>query len=1534
MEHLKGIAIRILAALSALLLTLSVALAVVLNSGVIDNWAREAGTALFNKELRGRLEVERVELKFPDRIVLYSPKLYEPGEKRPALEARRLSARFNILSLLQPELTALHFRRISADSLQARLLEREDGTLNVERIFAPRVPDSTRAGIEAFSCRRLRLHGSALSYTALKEGVPTPAFSATGMELALSSFSLQEGLTKGTLEELSFTLPKKSFRLSEGSARFLATDRRLEIIGLRAAAGGSRAALSVSLDDLDIFHLDPEQVLRRGISFVNLESLTLESRDLETLFPSLRLPEGTYTLKGDLKGNRNRATLLRMRLTHNGSDLKLKGDVMNLLDSETLAYRLKVDSSRVSGALLGELAPEGALREAALRSGGLLFSGTAEGTLNAVKSDLAFASGAGRGTLQASVGTGRKGALAYRGALALEGFEPHRLFAMDGAESTLNLKGTFSGTQGTGKESEAKADVTLSDSFWHRQPIGSGRVKADWKSGRLQFSAAFDDLRSTKLTLEGVGDFRPKDPRYRLKADMQGIDLARLLPGSTYATDISGLMALEGAGFDPSSMNAALTVQFRPSSLNGLRLPDGSRLSAALTQSAGSSTVTLKSDFLDLSLSGNYSLEQLSALAGYAASGVRREVARENIWERSAPPPLAADPLLRRPFTVNYSVNVKESAPLELLLPLGGVSFRGSAVGRAVSSSGTCSLTSSVDVPSLELRGSDTASGTALDRPFTLGGLNMQAALECSGSGIGNASLTGRVGALDAFGRKTGNASFTARYAPSSLSLKLRASVPDPDVRVEADIRAVRTAGTYRIAVGALSLADSSGSWGVAGRPVVQVERRAMRFERFTMQKGTQRLVLDGALGSREEGRFTASLSGFELSELQRFTLDPSLAPLSGTVDLSLGVEGSPASKSATLDIRGRRVRYERFLVGNVDAALRHRGEALTFTMRSGAQSEAGGALPLNTITGSGTVPLKVSYFPLRVSVPERRPVSASFDAPDLSAQVLEFALPFFASAEGRVPTTLRVRGRTPSPEVYLESELRGTRILVAPTEVAYTLDGALRITPQQLELRDLRLQDREGGTGSIQGTLKLRNLEPGALSVTARLQDLLLYDKQDKKDETSFGTIVGSSPSVRLSGDIASPVLEGQMRINRASFSLYRSRANESAKYVGAEKFIEFVPRHPAPRVPDEEKQKKRPKDAEFYYSLIDILEIRDFKLSGQEPMRYTMIFDRLRGEQLETTVNNLSLIVSKHNQRYRLFGSVQVAGGKYRFSNSNFDLESGGRISWNNDEIRDGAITDLYGSKFVSALYQPTAERDNVKLLLAITGTINEPRVAMGYYLNETAQPYAATTTLGSHSAQIDPNAELNVISMLLSRQWYIRPGSNGVGGGGIAASSVGLSAGTGLLSAQVSSAVRNLAGLESFNLNVGTGQDGALTGLDLYFAMHVPGTGGKLRFIGTGSSTDIKQSSLFGEYGTSQKLEYRITPKVSAEAYRSYGQTSSELISTNLQKPTETWGVSLSYKERFHTWDQFWRRLTGTSKQKEREKEDSTTQPVPQP
>jgi len=1496
-EHLKRHTLQVLSVLAGMLLVLSLAMAVVLNSGMLNHWAKEAGMALFNEKLMGRLELDHVELKFPNRVTVIQPRIYEEGEDKPVLMARKVSAKLNFLSLLQPAgLHSIHFSGLRADSLTVRAIQRQSGKLNLALVFSSRDPDSTKSGVEEFSCGRLALRRSAVSYTPLKGKI----VEAEGVNLRISSFSVKKRLLKGSVEKLSFSMPDEGFALKEGAGKVFITDQRAEVINLKAVSSKSRAALSVSLDGINLFAFDSTKALSRGTSFVNIEELAVDEAELAKLMPSLTLPRGLYSLKGNLKGNLEKTEVLDLRLWHNDSHIAAKGEVLNLGDRNALAYRLQIDSSGVSAPFLVALGGKDSLGKITGRIGGVRFTGSVEGSLKGAKGALEIETGIGSGSLQATVATTQKGGTAYHGTLDFQNLAVGEILGMTGINSSMQGTSSFEG-EGAGK---LKAEVRLKESLWMEQPIESGTVALKLAGKRLEVTAAMAGT-GRELSLEGSLDRGGREPRYSARARMKGIDISRLMDASPYPTDLNGEGFLEGTGFDLGTLNAKLTMQFDPSSINGVQLKNGSNLAAEISQSAGSSSISIKSDVADLSLTGNYSVEQLAALGNYAARVVAREVARENIWEKSAPATVEADPMLKRPFTVSYRVAVKKSAPLALVLPIGNTRFRGTAEGLAVSKEKTCSITSSIALASLTTPESEGG--------LSIKSLEAQASLKYTSTGIAGVTVKGKALEVGSMGRNTGPGLFAARYTPSSLNLSLDFAVAEPQGHITAEVEAFRRGGSYAFTVNRLALADSSGSWQTEGTPHIVVERTRASFNRFTIAKGPQKLTLQGELGNSTPGSFTCTLNAFQLAELQHFALDPSLAALSGTLNASLTLSGPPSAKTSTLQLNGNAVQYDRFKVGRLSATARHRGRTLSFSMRSSADSTE------NAITGEGTVPLSLNFFPLKAEMPDNRRINAQFRSSNLSAQLLEYALPFFASAEGVVPTTLRIEGRTPSPDIYLTSSLRNTKIRVAPTEVAYTLNGEVVITPQQLELRGLQLRDSLNGTGTLSGLLKLKNLQPRELSVNARVNRLLLYNKKDNKDETSFGTILGTSNGMRLRGTLEAPVLEGELRVNSASFSLYRSGANESAKYIGAEKFITFVPRYPQPVLAGEEKKAVQPKDAKFYYSLIDILQIRDFKLSGNEPMRYTMIFDRVRGEQLETTVNKLSLVVNKHNRNYRLFGSVNIAGGKYRFSNSNFDLEDGGRISWNSAEIRDGAITNLYGSKFVSALYQPTAERDNVKLLLAITGTINEPRVAMGYYLNEQSQPYAASTMLGSQSAQVDPNAELNVISMLLSKQWYIRPGSNGTSNGSIAASSVGISAGTGLLSAQVSNAIRNLAGLESFNLNVGSGSDGALTGLDLYFALNVPGTGGKVRFIGTGSSTDLSQSSLFGEYGTSQKLEYRITPKISAEAYRSYGQSSSELISTNLQKPTETWGISISYKERFHTWDQFWNRLTNKPKPK---------------
>jgi hypothetical protein len=1502
----------VLTAFSALLLLLSLTALIVLNSGMVDRFARERVIALFNEKLYGRLELQELHLKFPNKVTLINPRIYAPGESKAALEARRISLKFNILSLLQPDIRKLSIRRLIADSLNAKIVEQQNGKLNLELIFKSRDPDSTKAPLDHFFCKSLRLSNSSLSWYGKRADPERWQLDAKGINVELSSFTVKKKLLDGTIEKLRFNIPRHALSLQQASGKFLFSESRSELLALKFSGNKSNAELSATLDHFNIFSQQPQNALALATSFLNIEKLAIHSDDLKLLYPALVLPTGIYTLKGNARGKKDRVELLDLLLKESTgkSKVALKGELLNLHSKNAFAYTLQCDSSKIAVSLVDSFLKEGSLKEIVHKTGDMTFLGNARGTLKAIKGDITTLSLLGELSLTGEASWEDAKQLACKGTFVLKGSKPHLFLKPESGKSLLNASGSFEGRGESKEVSQLIFEMKLADSFWQNQPIKGGSVAIKYEN-RLLNTTLFLNNNLTSFNLDGEIDWKERVPRYHASGKTTALDLSNILGSQVVTTDLNGAFTMQGSGFDPGMLNMAGALQFSPSTINGLKLKDRSKVTFEIVQSAASSQANIKSDFLDLLAEGNYSFDELIALGNTVASALVREVNTQNIWHTSSPQPFSSAGVFKRAFTVNYRIVAKDISPLVLLFPVQGLALQGSAEGNAVYRDGVCSIGSSITLSKLHSRNN-----------FFLENLSMKADMVCSNGRVPKASAVGRASSITVAGKKAGETIFSALYSPSSLEGAIDLAIPDPQQKLSVKFTATKSESTYDLLFHQLSIKDQSGLWQAEMNSHLLVGRQAARFNHFTIAKGIQQAVFDGELSNSQPGNFQCTLTNIELNELKRFALDPSLDKLGGTINCSLTVSGNPDSKTSILKLSGSKISYEQILIGKLQASALHNGKQLRFELQSSPQKPdkitEKTPLSMNTIEGNGTIPLAIGYYPLRFQLTEQEEINATLRSDNLSAQFLEYLLPFFESAEGIIPTTLKIQGRTPKPDIFLTTHLRNTAIKIAPTQVSYRLNGELYVTPKAVELREITISDNSNGNGVINGVVQLEQLKPRGLELTGRLNRLLLYNKKDKEDETSFGTITASTRNILLHGTLSEPIIEGELRINSADFSLYRQGANEGTKYVGVDKFIEFIPRYPSRNDPDIEKNAIAAKPEEFYHSLIDILQIKNLRISNIEPLKYTVIFDRLRGEQLESSINNLSLIISKNNQQYQLFGSVNVIGGKYKFSNSNFDLHDGGRISWNSVDIRSGVMDNLYGSKYISASNQQSGERDNVKLLLAISGTLNEPQIAMGYYLNEQAQPYASVNMIGGQSSQIDQNAELNVISLLLSKQWYVKPGSSGQNGN-LAVSSVGLSAGTGILSSRISRFIQDFGSLESFNVNVGVDKRGSLRGLDLYLALSVPGTGGKVRFIGTGSSTGSGESTTADYYGTAQKIEYRITPKVSLEASRSYGQGTSATSSNNLQKPAETWGLSLSYKERFQTWDQFWKRLLPSSDKK---------------
>jgi hypothetical protein len=1487
-----------MSAFTAALFALLIALALAVNSGMFDLVAKTRLERLFNEEYRGRLVLKKVTIDFPDRITLLAPAIYEEGAGKPALSAARISFRFNVLSLLKPRLSTLSFNELVADRFRGELVEGADGKLNLDRIFTKRDPDKPETvKIENFRCRKASIRGASLLY----DPAGSARYDLTSVDLDASKLFIGKNEVMGTIGQLRLAMPDRGFRLREASGSVVLSSKRSELIGLELRSDRSRASLSLSFDGLDLFSGISKGKLTKSRAFIHVESLQLHSDDLKQFANLKGVPEGLFSLKGDARGTLDELQVLPTSLEFDESRIGFEGEILNIGDPSALSFRLRFDKSKLSPRLLEQLTERENLRTLAREADGIGFTGSLRGKPAAWSADLEFSTRIGSGSVALDAAHDATGRLATEGDFAVEQAIPHLLLGMKGGNSTVSGSGAFRGTLSpTGAIESAHLEAVVSNASWQKQKISSGSLLLDYTGTGLKASADLKDDEGATLALNASTDLAYPAPAWQATGSTKRLDLSKASGSGSFRTDLNGTFEARGTGFDPGSMNIHLAALFEPSSVNEYQIRDRSALTAALVQSASSTAISLSSDFMDLAIRGNASFSRFIEATQLASAGLSREI--------GSPSPLQTA-LAPTPFDIDYRVTVRDLSPLAPLLGTGELMLNGSASGRTAWSGTRLSFDSMIDIERLNY-------GKALHARD----ISLKGSMQFTRTGISSALLTGSVGSTTLAEREIRGLMLNAGYLDSTLNASMELEVPACQERLSVSVQARRNGPLTNVSIRRFALTNPNGAWQAGPGSNIDLGASFVRFNRLNLSKGNQTIGFDGLLSSSSPGTFQCTLSNFDLGELKHFLLSPSLDRVGGRANARLSVSGQPGSKTTSLELRGVGTGYGDIRFGSLHLTAAHAGGQLRFDLETHAPDGSSPGEAINTIQGVGSIPMDLGYAPFRLQIPDNRPIRASFHSDDLSARFLVHLTDLVAEADGVMPTDLRISGNMPRPDITLTTRFDDARIRIAPTRVSYRVTGQVTGTPSRIDLGGIRLVDDQQGSGTISGVMRLSGFEPSSVDLSASCRNLLLYSKKDLKDDTSFGTIRGTTNRLRFSGELSEPTVEGELNVTQADYSIYRKGSNESAKYLGVEKFIEFVPRHPSPSAPTAAANGRKPAATQFNYALLDILQIRNLRLTCNVPLRYTMIFDRIRGERLEASIDNLSLNVNKSGQRFSLFGSVDIVGGKYAFSNTSFDLDSGGRIVWNSQEIRDGQLDGIYGVKNVSASDQQTGERDNVKLLLAIGGTINEPNVRMGYYLNDDQQPYSATTMIGRQSSHIDPNADLNVISLMLSRQWYIHP-ERQMRTGSLAVSSVGVSAGTGMLSSQLSGLVQGLAGLESFNVNLGTDNAGALRGLELYIALQVPGTGGKLRVIGTGTTPTGNSTANGGTVGgSSQKIEYRVNSKVYVEAFRSSGQTGGPISTTNLQKPTENWGASLSYREKFHTWSQFWNRLTGTGKRRE--------------
>ncbi len=539
--------------------------------------------------------------------------------------------------------------------------------------------------------------------------------------------------------------------------------------------------------------------------------------------------------------------------------------------------------------------------------------------------------------------------------------------------------------------------------------------------------------------------------------------------------------------------------------------------------------------------------------------------------------------------------------------------------------------------------------------------------------------------------------------------------------------------------------------------------------------------------------------------------------------------------------------------------------------------------------------------------------LSMNMNGTDISV-VNEFLDPEVVSGlEGQLYGKLALTGTAEAPLLTGNVEMKKGKVNLAILGADMFFEGEVESVEDGFYINSMPLSDEDGNTGFITGSLFHDNFENFFFEIIANLEEhpfkrmpnnpakalpvdrFLVMKTEYKDDEPYYGTayIKGianiSGYADNLTIDVAATTRKG----TNIFFPMYGPTTIEE------EGFISFKNPHE-----DEGKDENE----------VDLTGVDfNFDFNVTDEAKVKLIFDENIGDEISAYGSGeLNMGVDQYGE-LTLKGTYTVTDGVYNFAmgpyKQNFNIEEGGTIQWTGDPYQ--ALLDIntfYVTKANLAIVMPDvienrpSENELIKSYLYLDGMMTNPEISFDLEAPNASESGKATIAR-IRSDQDELNKQF--FSILISRSFMPLAGQeDGAGGSGGALLD--------LASTQINSLLNKVS--QNYQMNVNLENDNLLGqfsgefGLSKNFLndrLQVSGSVGvgSVREDGSEEAGAPAQNSIISDVEVEYLLNEDGTFRISA-----FNESNNNAAIQNNNQGQFTQGIGVSYKEDFHTLEDF--------------------------
>ncbi|WP_243431482.1 translocation/assembly module TamB domain-containing protein [Algoriphagus lutimaris] len=659
-------------------------------------------------------------------------------------------------------------------------------------------------------------------------------------------------------------------------------------------------------------------------------------------------------------------------------------------------------------------------------------------------------------------------------------------------------------------------------------------------------------------------------------------------------------------------------------------------------------------------------------------------------------------------------------------------------------------------------------------------------------------------------------------------------------------------------------------------------------FSNVKIYNENQFIALEGVISEDPAKELQLSINEVNVDILN--TLVPQ--EFEGTANGVLKVEDVYESPLLQGDISIDSLRINSFLIGNLRGTANLDGENLALNLSNTRNGK-------KTIDMNGNIEL------------ENQDIHIDAILSETNLLILEpFLSKYVSQMGGNVTGDFQIRGTTKDPEILGTGIVDNGRLRINYLNTNYQLNGSIAFIPNQINFKDLILQDVNGNMANLKGGINHNGFKDFYLNINSSLTNFQVLNTTSRDNETFYG-------NAYVTGTIDFLGSTTNLDINARATSQPNTRIFiplTDDNRIAQEDFIHIINIQDTVRIREVNEEINR----------LEIENIRmNFILDVTPDALAEIIIDPRTEEGISGRGRGVLTLNVDTQGNFSLTGNYEITEGKYNFSLYNivkkqFNIRPGGRITWYGDPYEGvmNLVAEYEDNVSIQPLLNSTTATDPdntqsnrrypVKVIMDLEGALLSPDINFGFDFSQFPSNGDIQTTISAFQNRIandEQEKNRQVFSVIMSRSFSPEGQFSGV---------TNISSSLGQL---LSSQLNSFLGQVDKNLEI----DVDLASLDANtletFQLSVAYTflDGRLRVSRDGGFTNnqgiANAASIIGDW----QAEYLLTED-GVYRIRIFNRNNFNVFtSLSLSKNVATYGVSVSQNVSFNSFSELFQKLT---------------------